>query len=63
MEYRAVIQKKNGWWIGWLIDLSGVNAQEKTKKRLLESLQMGARDMLAMNARRPAGARIERIAV
>jgi predicted RNase H-like HicB family nuclease len=46
MQYRAVIKKSDGWWIGWLIDLPGVNAQEKTKKELLESLKIGAEDML-----------------
>ena len=46
MEYRAVIKKSDGWWIGWLIDLPGVNAQEKTKKQLLESLRLCAREMM-----------------
>jgi predicted RNase H-like HicB family nuclease len=46
MQFRAVIKKSDGWWIGWLIDLPGVNAQEKTKKKLLESLKIGAEDML-----------------
>jgi predicted RNase H-like HicB family nuclease len=46
MKYRAVIKKSDGWWIGWLIDLSGVNAQEKTKAKLIESLRIGAEDML-----------------
>ncbi len=47
MKYRAVIKKSDEWWIGWLIDLPGVNAQEKTKKELINSLIMGAQDMLA----------------
>jgi predicted RNase H-like HicB family nuclease len=47
MKYRAVIKKTGGWWIGWLIDLPGVNAQEKTKKKVLESLRIGAEDLLA----------------
>ena len=46
MKYRAVIKKSGNWWIGWLIDLPGVNAQERTKKELIESLKMGAKDML-----------------
>jgi predicted RNase H-like HicB family nuclease len=46
MEYRAVIKKDGDWWIGWLIDLPGVNAQEKSKKELIESLRIGAEDML-----------------
>lgn len=47
MKYRAVIKKTDNWWIGWLIDLPGVNAQERTKRELLESLKSGAEDMLA----------------
>jgi predicted RNase H-like HicB family nuclease len=46
MQYRAVIKKNGEWWIGWLIDLPGVNAQEKSKEKLLESLKIGAEDML-----------------
>jgi hypothetical protein len=42
MKYRAVIKKSDEWWIGWLIDLPGVNAQEKTREELLESLRIGA---------------------
>jgi len=47
MKYRAVIKKSEGWWIGWLIDLPGVNAQEKTREEVLKSLAIGAQDMLA----------------
>ena len=46
VEFRAVIKKSDGWWIGWLIDLPGVNAQERTREKLLESLKIGAQDML-----------------
>ena len=46
MRYRAIIKKSDGWWIGWLVDLPGVNAQEKTRQNLLESLKAGAIDML-----------------
>ncbi len=47
MKYRAIIKKTDGWWIGWLVDLPGVNAQEKTKAELIESLRIGAQEMLA----------------
>ena len=49
MKYRAVIKRSGEWWVGWLIDLPGVNAQEKTREELLESLRIGAEDMLATN--------------
>ena len=47
MKYRAVLKKSGDWWIGWLIDLPGVNAQEKTREELIRSLEVGAQDMLA----------------
>lgn len=46
MNFRAVIKKTDDWWIGWLIDIPGVNAQERTKEELLVSLRIGAEDML-----------------
>ena len=47
MKYRAVIKKTNDWWIGWLVDLPGVNAQERTREQVIESLRVGAQEMLA----------------
>lgn len=46
MKFRAMFKKSGKWWIGWLVDLPGVNAQEKTREELLESLKIGAEDML-----------------
>jgi hypothetical protein len=46
MQYRAVIKKSENWWIGWLIDLPRVNAQEKNRKELIQSLKIGAEDIL-----------------
>ncbi len=28
MKHRAIVQK-NDWWIGWLVEIPGVNAQKK----------------------------------
>jgi len=61
MKYRAMIKKSDGWWIGWLIDLPGVNAQEKTKAKLIESLQVGAEDMLDIEVPFEAGAEMTTI--
>ena len=47
MKYRAIVKQSDGWWIGWLLDLPGVNAQEKTREGVIESLKIGAEDMLA----------------
>ncbi len=50
MKYRAILKKSGEWWIGWLVDLPGVNAQEKTRDVLIESLIIGAEDMLSTEA-------------
>ena len=47
MKCRAVVKQSGEWWIGWLLDLPGVNAQERTREALVESLRIGAEDMLA----------------
>ena len=46
MRFRAVVKQSDGWWIGWLLDLPGVNAQEKTRDAVVASLKIGAEDML-----------------
>jgi predicted RNase H-like HicB family nuclease len=63
MKYRAIIQKTDDWWIGWLVDLPGVNAQEKTKQELLESLRIGAEDMLGTEVQIPPDGQMELVEV
>lgn len=48
MKFRAVVEKSGDWWIGWLVDLPGVNAQERSREELIQSLKIGAEDMLAL---------------
>jgi len=38
-EYTAVIKQDQGWWIGWIEEVPGVNCQEKSRELLLESLR------------------------
>jgi predicted RNase H-like HicB family nuclease len=46
MQYRAIIKNQGDWWIGWLVDLPGVNAQERSREELMQSLMIGAQEML-----------------
>ena len=47
MKFRAVIKESGDWWIGWLVDLPGVNAQERTKEELIESLPLKEKDFIS----------------
>jgi predicted RNase H-like HicB family nuclease len=63
MKYRAMIKQTGDWWIGWLIDLPGVNAQERTREELMESLRIGAEDMLTTDVPFTPGAMLTEVEV
>jgi predicted RNase H-like HicB family nuclease len=63
-EYTAIIKKDGDWWIGWIEEISGVNAQEETKEELLISLREAAKDIMELRreeARRQAVSDFEEI--
>ncbi len=47
--WTAIISQDEGWWIGWIAEMPGVNAQERTRGELLESLAEILREALEMN--------------
>ena len=38
-NYTAIVKKDGAWWLGWMEEVPGVNAQEKTKSKLMASLK------------------------
>ena len=48
-SWTAIISQDDGWWIGWIAEVPGVNAQERTREELLESLSEVLREALEMN--------------
>ncbi len=44
-EFTAIIQKDGDWWIGWVEEISGANAQERTRDELIVSLREAAIDI------------------
>lgn len=57
-EYTAIIKQSGAWWIGWIEQVPGANAQERTKDELIESLRQALHDILELNredARAAAG--------
>jgi predicted RNase H-like HicB family nuclease len=47
--YTAVIRQDGPWWIGWVEEIPGVNAQEQSREALLESLREVLREVLEFN--------------
>lgn len=64
--YTAVVKHDGDWWIGWVEEVPGVNAQETTREALLASLKLVLQEVLEMNradARADAGSCCEELAL
>jgi predicted RNase H-like HicB family nuclease len=48
-NYTAIIKKDGAWWLGWIEEVPGVNAQEKTKSKLMASLKEVLAEALEFN--------------
>ena len=54
-SWTAIISQDKDWWVGRIEGIPGVNAQERTREGLLETLSDVLREALEMN-REDAGA-------
>ena len=48
-NYSAVIQERDGLWLGWVEEVLGVNAQAPTREELMEDLRSALAEALEMN--------------
>ena len=64
--YTAVVKKSGKWWIGWVEEVPGVNCQEATREKLMDSLRVTLREALEFNrkdARAAAGEGFEETSI
>lgn len=55
-NYTAVLKRENGWWIGWIEEVPGVNCQEESRAELLETLKVTLKEALEFNRQEALGA-------
>jgi predicted RNase H-like HicB family nuclease len=48
-SYTAVIQRDGPWWIGWVLEIPGVNSQGENREELIENLRSALDEALEMN--------------
>lgn len=48
-SYTAVIQRDGKWWIGWIEEIPGVNAQATTRPKLLENLRSALKEIVQIH--------------
>ena len=54
--YSAIVKKEDGWWIGWVQEVRGVNCQGATREELLDNLRSALADILELNRADAIGA-------
>lgn len=47
--FTAVLKQDEGWWIGWIEEVPGVNSQGRTREELVANLHSALREALEMN--------------
>jgi predicted RNase H-like HicB family nuclease len=53
MTYTPVIEQSGGWWIGWIKEVPGVNAQELTREGVVMALEECLRDVSVLSPEEP----------
>ena len=48
-SFTAYIGQEDGWWVGWVQGVRGVNCQERTREELLDSIREVLPIMLELN--------------
>ena len=64
--FTAVVKQDANWWIGWIEEVAGVNCQESTREKLLESLRVTLAEAIEFNrieARNAAGKSYEELPI
>lgn len=54
-EFTAIIKKDDDWWLGWVGEIPGANAQERTKEELIESLREAVNDIFELRREEAPG--------
>jgi hypothetical protein len=49
VTYTAIVKQVEEGWIGWVEEIQGVNCQEKSYEKLLETLAITAREAIVLN--------------
>jgi predicted RNase H-like HicB family nuclease len=54
--YTAVVKNDAGSWIGWIEEVPGVNCQEDSREKLLDSLRITLTEAIEFNRAEARGA-------
>jgi predicted RNase H-like HicB family nuclease len=53
-SFTAVVKQDEGWWIGWVEEIPGVNSQGKARAELLKNLRSALKEALQFHCNQTA---------
>jgi predicted RNase H-like HicB family nuclease len=45
-SFTAVISREDGWWVGFILEVAGVNCQGRTRRELMSNLRSALKEAL-----------------
>ena len=48
-EYTAIMKNDDGWWIGWIEEVPGINCQERSREELIVTLKITLQEAINFN--------------
>ncbi len=48
-KFTAIVKQEGKWWIGWVVEIPGVNSQGKTRSELIDNLRSALKETLEFN--------------
>ncbi|MCI0542097.1 MAG: type II toxin-antitoxin system HicB family antitoxin [Verrucomicrobiales bacterium] len=45
-SFTAVISREDDWWVGFILEVAGVNCQGRTRKELMDNLRSALKEAL-----------------
>ena len=45
-NFTAVISREDGWWVGFILEVAGVNCQARTRRQLMSNLRSALKEAL-----------------
>ena len=48
-QYTAIIKQQQGWWLGWIEEIPGINCQEPSLAELRQSLKQCLAELIELH--------------
>ena len=58
-SFTAVVSREDGWWVGFILEVTGVNCQGRTRRELMANLRSALKEALEIRRELALGLKSE----